>query len=118
MYETRENGMDIDIIYLDMDGVLVDFKRGQREILNIEVVDQEHKREGDDDILFSAMREYDHFYYMLKPIEGSLELFWKVYDKYGDRCRILTGVPKESRESSTLQSIKKLGLKNISRRIS
>ena len=89
--------MDVDCIYFDMDGVLVDFKRGQREILNIEVVDQEHKREGDDDILFSAMREYDHFYYMLKPIEGSLELFWKVYDKYRDRCRILTGVPKESR---------------------
>lgn len=60
--------MDIDCIYFDMDGVLVDFKRGQREILNIEVVDQEHKKEGDDDILFSAMREYDHFYYMLKPI--------------------------------------------------
>ena len=107
MYETRENGMDVDCIYFDMDGVLVDFKRGQREILNIEVVDQEHKREGDDDILFSAMREYDHFYYMLKPIGGSLELFWKVYNKYGDRCRILTGVPKESRGIINASSDKK-----------
>lgn len=89
MYETRENGMDIDFIYFDMDGVLVDFKRGQREILNIEVVDQEHKREGDDDILFSAMREYDHFYYMLKPIEGSLELFWKVYNKELSRINLM-----------------------------
>ena len=89
--------MDIDCIYFDMDGVLVDFKRGQREILKIEVIDQKYKKKGDDDLLFSKMREYDHFYYMLQPIEGSLLLFKKVFQKYGDKCRILTGVPKESR---------------------
>ena len=64
--------MNIDCIYFDMDGVLVDFKRGQREILNIKVVDQEHKKKEDDDLLFAAMREFDHFYYMLQPIDGSL----------------------------------------------
>ena len=53
--------MNIDCIYFDMDGVLVDFKRGQREILNIKVVDQEHKKKEDDDLLFAAMREFDHF---------------------------------------------------------
>ena len=95
--DIRDKTLEIECIYFDMDGVLVDFKRGQREILKIEVVDQENKRKGDDDLLFSKMREYDHFYNMLQPIEGSLALFEKVYEKYGDRCRILTGVPKESR---------------------
>ena len=89
--------MDIDCIYFDMDGVLADFNRGQSEILKIKVIPQENKKEGDDDLLFSKMREHDHFYYMLKPIDGSLDLFMKVYDKYKDRCRILTGVPKEKR---------------------
>ena len=99
--------MNIDCIYFDMDGVLVDFKRGQREILNIKVVDQEHKKKEDDDLLFAAMRGFDHFYYMLQPIDGSLELFRKVYEEYGDKCRILTGVPKESRGIINASSDKK-----------
>ena len=105
--DIRDKTLEIECIYFDMDGVLVDFKRGQREILKIEVVDQENKRKGDDDLLFSKMREYDHFYNMLQPIEGSLALFEKVYEKYGDRCRILTGVPKESRGIINASSDKK-----------
>ena len=60
MYETRENGMDIDFIYFDMDGVLVDFKRGQREILNIEVVDQEHKRGSSEKLMVKSKREVNN----------------------------------------------------------
>ena len=75
--DIRDKTLEIECIYFDMDGVLVDFKRGQREILKIEVVDQENKRKGDDDLLFSKMREYDHFYNMLQPIEGSLALSLK-----------------------------------------
>ena len=100
--------MDIDAIYFDMDGVLVDFKRGQREILGIEPVDQENKKPGDDDRLFALMREHEHFYLDLKPIEGSLELFFKVKDRYGDKCRILTGVPKEKRGIVNASSDKRL----------
>ena len=84
--DIRDKTLEIECIYFDMDGVLVDFKRGQREILKIEV---------------------DHFYNMLQPIEGSLALFEKVYEKYGDRCRILTGVPKESRGIINASSDKK-----------
>ena len=103
----EKDKLEIDCIYFDMDGVLVDFNRGQEEILKIDVVHQEHKKPGDDDLLFSKMREYDHYYYMLKPIEGSLSLFNKVYEKYGDKCRILTGVPKANRGIINASSDKK-----------
>lgn len=99
--------MEIDCIYFDMDGVLVDFNRGQEEILKIDIVHQDHKKPGDDDLLFSKMREYDHYYLMLKPIEGSLSLFNKVYEKYGGKCRILTGVPKANRGIINASSDKK-----------
>lgn len=86
--------MDIETIYFDMDGVLVDFNRGQREILGIEPKDQENKKPGDDDTLFALMRQHDHYYLDLEPIPGSIELFKKVHALYGDRCQILTGIPK------------------------
>ena len=89
--------MEIDAIYFDMDGVLVDFARGQRELLGIEPVDQGKKKREDDDRLFQKMRERDHFYLELEPIPGSIELFALVREMYGERCRILTGIPKESR---------------------
>ena len=97
----------VDAIFFDMDGVLVDFNGGQKRLLGIEPISQEKKKSEDDDRLFALMREYGHFYRDLEPIEGSLELFRKVREKYGDKCSILTGIPKESRGIITAEEDKR-----------
>ncbi|MBQ0070400.1 MAG: hypothetical protein KBS81_00850 [Spirochaetales bacterium] len=86
--------MDVDRIYFDMDGVLANFQGGLQTLCGLEPMEQGKKTREDDDRMFAAMREYDHFYALLEPLEGAVELFHAVYDKYGDRCEILTGIPK------------------------
>lgn len=90
--------MDIKKIYFDMDGVLADFDRGVRELCNMDPLPQsEDQPVGYDDELWSKVREAGHFYDKLEIIPGSKELFDYVYNKYGDKCEILTGVPKPRR---------------------
>lgn len=92
--------MNAEMIYFDMDGVLADFNNGVREICGMEPLNQNTmtpELKPREDEMFSAMREAGDFYYRLKPIPGSLELFRELYDKYGDRCQILTGIPKPHR---------------------
>ena len=43
------------------------------------------------------IREVGHFYDKLDPMPGAVELFNKIYEKYGDKCEILTGIPKPKR---------------------
>lgn len=86
--------MEIERIYFDMDGVLANFQGGLVKLCGIAPIDQAHKTREDDDRMFAAMREIDHFYSKLDPLEGAVELFHAVYDKYDDRCEILTGIPK------------------------
>lgn len=86
--------MEIDRIYFDMDGVLADFQGGVVKLLGLEPVEQGKNTRESDDRLFAAMREFDHFYSLLEPLPGALELFHAVYEKYGEKCEILTGVPK------------------------
>ncbi len=88
---------DTGIIYFDMDGVLADFDRGVAEILHLPPIEQGKHTAWQDDELFAGMRKVGHFYRMLEPIPGSVELFGEVYQKHGDRCRILSGIPKASR---------------------
>ncbi len=85
-------------IYLDMDGVLADFDRGVRELCRMEPPNQNGK--GDpkqDDAMWEAIREIGHFYDRLELMPGAKEMFDAIYAKYGDRCEILTGIPKEKR---------------------
>lgn len=43
-----------------------------------------------------------HFYANLKPLDGAVEFFNKLVEKYGkDKVEILSGVPKEKREVVT-----------------
>ena len=93
MGEAKEKGY----IYFDMDGVMADFARGVKELLHLEPLDQEHSTSETDEVLFAAMREYPHFYDALEPIPGSIEIFDEVYEIYGDRCMILSGIPKPRR---------------------
>ncbi|MBR3516736.1 MAG: hypothetical protein IKO10_10510 [Lachnospiraceae bacterium] len=47
--------------------------------------------------MWEKIREVGHFYDKLDPMPGAVELFNEIYDKYGDKCEILTGIPKPKR---------------------
>ena len=88
----------VEEIYFDMDGVLADFERGVREICGMEPPSQNGKRDfGADDEMWRRIKEADHFYDHLELMPHAKEMFDAVYGKYGDRCEILTGVPKAKR---------------------
>lgn len=81
--------MEIEKIYIDMDGVLADFERGVWEFCGIDT--------QDDEKMWATVKNVEHFYYKLKPIRGSIEMMKSLIDKYGDKCEILSAVPKERR---------------------
>lgn len=84
------------MIYFDMDGVLADFDRGVNELCGFTPDAQGGGRDADDR-LFAAIRKVDHFFRKLKPVDGAKELFADVHKRYGDRCKILTAIPKKER---------------------
>lgn len=86
--------MEIKKIFFDMDGVLADFERGVIEILGLSPVNQAKKSRAQDDIMFTAMQKEAHFYNRLHLMHGAKEMFLAVYSRYGDRCEILSGIPK------------------------
>lgn len=95
-------------IYLDMDGVLADFKRGVRELCHMEALSQNGKRDlKQDDLMWEAIRNTDHFYDRLELIPGMKELYGLLREKYGSRCEILTGVPREERGIVTAEQDKR-----------
>ena len=89
--------MTAEKIYFDMDGVLADFDRGVRELCGMEAFDQGGRTPAEDDIMWDAIRKVDHFYDRLELMPGAKEMFDAVYGVYGDRCEILTGIPKPKR---------------------
>ena len=85
-----------------MDGVLADFDRGVRELCNMNPLPQsEDQPFGYDDELWSKVRDVGRFYDKLELIPGAKELFDYVYNSYGDKCEILTGIPKPRRGITT-----------------
>lgn len=85
-------------IYFDMDSVLADFERGVREICGMEPPFQNGTPNPElDDEMWRRIREAEHFYDQLELMPGARELFEVVYNKYRDKCEILTGVPKAKR---------------------
>lgn len=78
-----------------MDGVLADFDKGVLEIANFVKTKDENPTEEQDTAMWAAVRAIDHFYDLLDPMPGAVEMFKRIYEKYGDRCEILTGVPKD-----------------------
>ena len=70
-------------IYFDLDGVLADFQKGVVELCGIEPVDQSHKRSGQDDLLFGAMKRVPHFYDRLVLMPGPGDI---LIDCFPDLC--------------------------------
>jgi len=93
----RESYMKIEKIYFDMDGVLADFDKGLREICEIEPADQATNSDEYDDMMWCKVREAGHYYDMLKPLEDGMKVFNYLHERYGDKCEILSAIPKPKR---------------------
>jgi phosphoglycolate phosphatase-like HAD superfamily hydrolase len=87
----------IEKIYFDMDGVLADFNRGIRELCHMEPSVQDAQCKTADDEMWEAVRRVGHFYDKLEPMPGAVEMFTRLHEKYGDKCEILSGIPKPHR---------------------
>ena len=59
-------------IYFDMDGVLVDFDNGVRNMAGVEPGVQGKRSKEEDDFMWNEIRKVDHFYYKLKPLPNAL----------------------------------------------
>ena len=107
--------MEAEKIYFDMDGVLADFERGVRELCGITPPSQNDKdqRPGADDEMWAAIKECVHFYDLLELMPGAKAMFDAVYSKYGDKCEILTGIPKPRRGIVNATPDKKLWVKRL-----
>lgn len=87
----------IEKIYFDMDGVLADFQRGVKELAGVEPLDQSTSTEEEDKLMWEKIASVPHFYDRLELMPGAKEMFDHLYGKYGDKCEILTGIPKPKR---------------------
>ena len=59
------------------------------------------------------MMTYPAFYDYLELMPGAKAMFDAVYGKYGDKCEILTGIPKPRREIVNAASDKKAWVKRL-----
>ena len=107
--------MEVEKIYFDMDGVLADFERGVKEICGLTPPSQnaKHRKPGEDDEMWKAIKACPHFYDYLELMPGAKDMFDAVYEKYGDKCEILTGIPKPHREIVNAADDKKIWIKRL-----
>ena len=89
-------------VYIDMDGVLVDFDGGVEKMLGIAPPPPGgHRPEEDDRLMWERAKNVEHFYDMLEPMPGAIEMFNKLYERFGDSLEVLTGIPKPERGMPT-----------------
>ena len=93
--------MEIKKIYFDMDGVLADFDSGVVDICSLPRPRQGHDSSEQNNRMWDAIRDVGHFYDKLDLMPGAKEMFDTVYGRFGDRCEILTGIPKPGRGITT-----------------
>ena len=94
--------MEVKKIYFDLDGVLADFDRGVYELCGMDAFAHDDDPAFNfDDEMWARIKNVGHFYDKLKIMEGAKELFDDLYKKYGDKCEILSGIPKPRRGITT-----------------
>ena len=94
--------MEIKKIYFDLDGVMADFERGVFELCGLDPFSHEDDHvAGFDDNMWEKIKAIGHFYDKLELMPGAKELFDDLYAKYGDKCEILSGIPKPKRGITT-----------------
>ena len=89
--------MEISRVYIDMDGVLANFDKGVQELAGFQRLSQEERDDDKVNAMWAAVRAVPHFYDNLEPMPGVLGMFRSIYEEYGERCEILTGLPKPYR---------------------
>ena len=100
--------MNVEKIYFDMDGVLADFDKGLWEMCRLKARNQNRESNpAEDDRMWEAIRNTDHFYDRLDLMPGAKELFDSLREKYGDKCEILTGIPRKERGIVTAEEDKR-----------
>ena len=93
-----EDVMKAEKIYFDMDGVLADFDLGIKELCGMGPRPKgwDQRKEYDDE-MWDRVRSVGHFYDKLSLLPGAKEMFDTVFSEYGDRCEILSAVPRPER---------------------
>ena len=96
------NPTEVEKIYLDMDGVLADFEKGVFDCTGIVPLPQNEKYDSEEnkrkeDEMWEKLKDVSHFYDRLEVMPGAKEFFDELYEKYGDKCEILSGIPKAER---------------------
>lgn len=88
-------------IYFDLDGVLADFDRGVSELAGFNRNGMGVNTDVNDDDMWKAIAKVPNFYDKLELMPGAKEMFTSIYEKYGDKVEILTGIPKPKRNMTT-----------------
>lgn len=89
--------MLVEKIYFDMDDVLADFTRGVKEMVGMTPPPQDDKHKAEDNDMWAGIRKIEHFYDKLEIAPGAKKMFDALYGKYGNKCEVLTAVPKEDK---------------------
>ena len=103
--------MEIKKIYFDMDGVLADFERGINEICGMDMPVQGKSTKEEDDRMWLAVKDAEHFYDILEPMKGAVDMYRKLSAKYD--CEILSAIPKPHRGIETAGEDKENWVKRI-----
>jgi len=89
--------INVEKIYLDMDGVLANFDKGVIDLLGLTPLVQGASTKEENDILWKHVAKYGHFYNDLEICDDALKLFLLLIGKYGKKVEILSAIPKKER---------------------
>ena len=94
--------MEVKKIFFDLDGVMADFDRGVHELCGMDAFSHEDDPKYNfDDEMWVRIRDVGHFYDKLELMPGAKQLFDDLHARYGDKCEILSGIPKPKRGITT-----------------